>query len=823
MSITGRFEADFQSFYTAVDKANVKMADFQTGASKVESALNRMVDNFSGRKLIQEVTLSVEALQRLRAEGKKLTDDELQKLAAKATEAVAKMKAMGIEVPPGIQRVANALRPVREEIGLLDSGISKIGPAIAGAFAVGKVVEFALNVGKAQQQLARLSAETQIGVEELQTLTIATRGYGLSNDELARALFNVSKGIAGGDESIARGLHKAGISLDEIRDKRGKELFLDIERGLSTLQGSLRDTAAADIFGSKLGAAMAGFAREADAAVAAAEKLNSKLSAEEVENLKRYADEVEKLQHQFTTLRDRVVVGGIDTIHALGLKFREGSASVRDFFSAITGGSGTANMDKLRENTAALSADLAKAKAEQDRLNASQRESVSESSKEYQALQFLTALRTDSAKALESYQRRGLEDLRAMGQLNQQNAAAIGVSVDQFKKYTEEVRIAEVQTKSLTAAEIERGAQLSKISSTITSQLVQQRGTQTQIELAAIKQAEDAEILSLQRRADALKNTLISQRADTKENLDKIDADTKDATDQIKGHFGRLREGVGVDWNEIRSNSQENLDDIRDRALKTLLEARATAGITREEIDKLTDKYREAAFNATAMGRNSVEATREAAKGAIELQTAFRFVGSAIDAANTKVVDLSGKIVALSEILATERAIAEGKLYTVDPFGNRKIADDQTITTQQFGRVTPIGENANVKDLEREIFRLTKAIAEYDPTPRTAFGVQAELNIQRQQQHLDQMAQLEYLKTMVQLLQSRNSLSSFGSSGDALLPPSLRSGGGDVSINVSVPISVSGVLDDSASRQLADNVGAEFMKRLKQSRLLRLG
>jgi multidrug resistance efflux pump len=54
------------------------------------------------------------------------------------------------------------------------------------------------------------------------------------------------------------------------------------------------------------------------------------------------------------------------------------------------------------------------------------------------------------------------------------------------------------------------------------------------------------------------------------------------------------------------------LDDEAARALKTLVEAQSTAGITREEIDKLTENYRRAAFAATAMGRQAAAASDKA-------------------------------------------------------------------------------------------------------------------------------------------------------------------------------------------------------------------
>jgi hypothetical protein len=611
MAITGRFEADFESFYTAVEKAEAKLTDFQSGAGKVENSLNRMVDSFSGRRIIQEATLSAEAIERIGGTSK-LTQDELQKVAGKANDAVQKLKAMGVEVPPGIQRIANELKPVQKEMGFLGEQATALGSKFVAAFAVEQVVSFALNVGKAQQALARLSAETQIGTDDLQDLTAATSDYGLSNEELAKSLFNVSKGIAGGDDSVARGLHKIGLSLDEVKDLHGKELFLEIERGLAQLQGSLRDTAASDIFGSKLGAAMAGFAKDADAAIKKAEEFNSKLSEQEIADLKNYADEVDRLSKNLGTLKDKILGGiagainGISDAHKNGVSWvRLATAGAKDYLSQLLGmGPGVSLITELAISEAKV------AEAQQKATEGSTARSA-ELSKEAQAAQFLATLRLDAAKQLEPYQTRGLEDLRAMGQLNQQNAAAIGVSADQFKQYTENVRIAEQTTKSLTEATLANNAALEKIAAQVKQTQIQQTGTQTEIELAAIKAREDADIASQQRRTDALKASLAAQHADTKETIDKIDADNAAALLKIRGYYSQLAEGVGIDFNEIRSHSQAALNDAADRALKTLIEARSTIGISRAEIDKLTDKYREAAFAATAMGQQSVEASEK--------------------------------------------------------------------------------------------------------------------------------------------------------------------------------------------------------------------
>jgi hypothetical protein len=232
----------------------------------------------------------------------------------------------------------------------------------------------------------------------------------------------------------------------------------------------------------------------------------------------------------------------------------------------------------------------------------------------------LQQLMLDAGVKLEPYQVRALEQLRDMGQLNQQNAAAIGVSVDQFKQYVETVRQAEVAQKVLTASTIETGAQISKLTSELKDELTKRTGTQTEIELAEIQKREDAELLSIQKRADAERAALVAAHADSQENLDKIaaDASDRDREGQERRSTAPRRRRRRLD--EIRTISQSNLDDIRDRALKTLIEAQGTIGVTRAEIDKLTQKYRDAAVAATAMGGRGGRARprgggREAAQG----------------------------------------------------------------------------------------------------------------------------------------------------------------------------------------------------------------
>src|SRR5690348_2882087 len=93
MAITAKFVADFTSFTSAIDKAEVELKSFESGANQVGKALNRMVDNFSGRRVIQEATLMATAVQKLGGTSG-LTSRELARMGPVAQDALTKLNAL---------------------------------------------------------------------------------------------------------------------------------------------------------------------------------------------------------------------------------------------------------------------------------------------------------------------------------------------------------------------------------------------------------------------------------------------------------------------------------------------------------------------------------------------------------------------------------------------------------------------------------------------------------------------------------------------------------------------------------------------------------
>lgn len=111
MALSAQFIADFSTFNTAVDTALVRLRAFDQGAAKVAQSLSRMVDQFSGRKLIQDATLMAEVFQRAGG-ATAFTTNELKRMGATATEAIAKLGTAA--VPAKLQAVATAAKAVAD-------------------------------------------------------------------------------------------------------------------------------------------------------------------------------------------------------------------------------------------------------------------------------------------------------------------------------------------------------------------------------------------------------------------------------------------------------------------------------------------------------------------------------------------------------------------------------------------------------------------------------------------------------------------------------------------------------------------------------------
>jgi len=252
MPITATFAADFSSFSTAVQKAEVELRSFEDGAGKVEKALGRIGDNFSGRKVIQEAQLTAKAIEDIGGVSR-LTENELQRVATQAQEAVAKMKALGLEVPQGIQKIADAAKSTQsgfaDLLGPLGQANNLLGLFGAG-LSVGAVVGFGREVFRAADGLTRMADQTGIGIVALQRLQAVAEPSGNSLEQVTSAVTQMQKRIAEGAKGTEDALKDLRLSLSDVRTMNPDDAFFAIAQGIQAIKDPAEQTRVAmELFG----------------------------------------------------------------------------------------------------------------------------------------------------------------------------------------------------------------------------------------------------------------------------------------------------------------------------------------------------------------------------------------------------------------------------------------------------------------------------------------------------------------------------------------------------------------------------------------------
>lgn len=474
--LTGTFSADFSAFVDAVTKADVQLRGFDDNASKVQSSLTKMANSLSGTSIVQQATLMAEAIDRVGGIST-LTESELAKIGVVAQEAAAKLVAMGQDVPPGIQKIVDVTKQVNASHVDLLGTLTNVAAAFGVVYSVQGAVSFLEGIAREAQSLQVLSAQTQISVEDLQVLSNATREFGVSGDELGRALFQLSQRIAGGDQSVATAYHLMGLSIDDVKSKDALDLFITTERGLGTLQGSLRDTAAADLFGGKLGASLGALSTGIDKAIDDVKNMNV-ASADAVRATAEYADAVDRASASVHAWFTELEGGAAEGFNTLNDAIAKGAskwdlfvAAVKDFAtSSSIGGANATNLatllDQLNQKVTAGAEAQAKL-ADAARAAAAAGGPLADGLTvqlglhtklgaaliaEQEAAKFMASVEVDAQKQLQGYQEADLDRLNEIGQLTAKNAAALGVNTSQFDAYKKKLEDIKQSTVELQKA-----------------------------------------------------------------------------------------------------------------------------------------------------------------------------------------------------------------------------------------------------------------------------------------------------------------------------------------------------------------------------------
>lgn len=272
MSISARFEADFASFQSAVKNAETSLKSFETGAGRVETSLNKMVDSLSGRRLVQDATLMAEAVDRIGGVSK-LSTSELERMSSKATEAVAKMKALGVDVPVGLQKIADHSKLTSVQLDAMGSTAIRANTTITDhtnransaqaamistaknlaatlglTFSVSTVVAWTKEILSASDTLVKVSDRTGLTIEEVQRLSFVAQQSGNSLDQLTAAVGKMQVNL--NDPKSQASLRALNVDLAALRSAGPYESLRLIAEGFGGIKDPVKQAeAAVAIFG----------------------------------------------------------------------------------------------------------------------------------------------------------------------------------------------------------------------------------------------------------------------------------------------------------------------------------------------------------------------------------------------------------------------------------------------------------------------------------------------------------------------------------------------------------------------------------------------
>ncbi len=655
MAITGKFEADFASFLSAVDQADAKLKSFEGDGAKVEKQLTRMGNSLSGTKLIQDAVLMAEAVDRIGG-ASKLTAEEMARVGSATAEAVAKMRALGVDVPAQLQRVADATHQVTQEAGFASETFGRLVAAFSAANLIDRGVSalasWTAEAARASNELVDMSGKTGLGIEFLQRMGFVAQQTSTDLASLTNAAFQLGQRIAGGQGSVRKAAEDLGLEWAALRALKPEEQWNAVVAAAEKMtEPQRRNNDLVALFGKTaqevLPAIAAGYTHIAEQAKVAGEEQVKAVS----EAANRWEAFKANLQTGFTgaagdilLLRD--AVGKLTQAQKdFILQTLPAGASIQQYDAALIAAARAADIvipptEKAAQVTRDYALELDKAVVAYDNLTPAQEDAIKAGDK-------LGATNDEIANSL------GLE------------VETVVLAKKEFQAHEEQLKKDADAAKGTTKALADLDAEMKQLQ-------VQQGGTPNEKAIAAIEDW----------KAKAIAAAVAAGTATT-EFYDKIEAEA-----QLK--LG----AVGTDWTALGQVSLRVLRETADNAASTYEYALThSSEFTKAAIDHFGDLAR---------------AARQAA-----LHPGLADVNDALDAGAPKAEKLASWFDRMADS-AKKAADAAQVISSVDyatPEGQR-IANGQNAATQA-DYIRTLGVDAGIKawdELQRAIESGRKAI-----------------------------------------------------------------------------------------------------------------
>lgn len=232
MALSATFTANFSSFYDAVDKADAKLRDFGEGADRVGRRLDTLSNQFSGRQIVQEATIMAKAVEEIGGVSK-LTEKELARLGATTNEAVAKMKALGMDVPENLQKIADQTKSANKATSDWMGTLGKIAATIGIAFSVDMIKNFIGSVFDAAGAIKDLSDQWGVSTKFVQQWTAAAKESGIEAEQLGKSIQYVTEKLSENSPEYQALLKNIGLSSEKLGKMSTEGAYKEIIKAIA--------------------------------------------------------------------------------------------------------------------------------------------------------------------------------------------------------------------------------------------------------------------------------------------------------------------------------------------------------------------------------------------------------------------------------------------------------------------------------------------------------------------------------------------------------------------------------------------------------------
>lgn len=247
--ISTSFVANFENFFSQVDKAEVELRDFAVDAEKVQLAVDKIGRSFSGEQLIQKADMTARAIEGIGG-ASNLTEREARRVHAAMSEAMEKMRAMGMEIPPRISALAGETQNAANKFEALKNPLNDIKEKMLAAFSVEAVRRAFTAFTDFTGKLTDLANKTGISTTALQSLNLITMQAGLSIDKVSDGVVKMARNLVGGDDKAVAAINALGLKTRDLLAMSPDRAFATIGEAIAKIKNPGEQAAAAvAIFG----------------------------------------------------------------------------------------------------------------------------------------------------------------------------------------------------------------------------------------------------------------------------------------------------------------------------------------------------------------------------------------------------------------------------------------------------------------------------------------------------------------------------------------------------------------------------------------------